>query len=87
MEDFLEGFEEVNKGPQIVANESTKARNNERVDIRYSKNIATVTSAAKVYPFYLSEPRREQFFYMFERAFKHVCTAFAVAVTVEPLNM
>lgn len=48
MEDFLEGFEEVNKGPQIVANESTKARNNERVDIRYSKNIATVTSAAKV---------------------------------------
>ena len=48
MEDFLEGFEEVNKDPQIVANESTKARNNERVDIRYSKNIATVTSAAKV---------------------------------------
>ncbi len=48
MEDFLEGFEEVNKGPQIVANESTKACNNERVDIRYSKNIATVTSAAKV---------------------------------------
>ena len=48
MEDFLEGFEEVNKGPQIVANESTKARNNERLDIRYSKNIATVTSAAKV---------------------------------------
>lgn len=48
MEDFLEGFEEVNKGPQILANESTKARNNERVDIRYSKNIATVTSAAKV---------------------------------------
>lgn len=48
MEDFLEGFEEVNKGPQIVANESTKARNNERVDIRYSKNIATVTSASKV---------------------------------------
>lgn len=48
MEDFLEGFEEVNKGPQIVANESTKARNNERVDIRYSKNIATVISAAKV---------------------------------------
>ncbi|HAO91080.1 MAG TPA: hypothetical protein DCQ86_01655 [Succinivibrio sp.] len=48
MEDFLEGFEEVNKGPQIIANESTKARNNERVDIRYSKNIATVTSAAKV---------------------------------------
>ena len=48
MEDFLEGFEEVNKGPQIVANESTKARNNERVDIRYSKNIETVTSAAKV---------------------------------------
>lgn len=48
MEDFLEGFEEVNKGPQIVANECTKARNNERVDIRYSKNIATVTSAAKV---------------------------------------
>ena len=48
MEDFLEGCEEVKKGPQIVANESTKARNNERVDIRYSKNIATVTSAAKV---------------------------------------